>query len=164
MTVSNIEQLLPKEHRTLIFEFFVVFSRFEYALKRSGFITGNDRQVSANWDEFASKYNSTFDPERSDAVRQACAYFKECPPCKQILTDGSLEWSEPRSLSNEPLLTWLLTVVRIVRNNLFHGGKFPIAPIEEPTRNPLLLSHALTIINACLSLDYEVRDHFSMEE
>jgi len=59
------------------------------------------------------------------------------------------------------MLTLLLGCIRIVRNNLFHGGKFPLAPVQEPARNPLLLHHALVIIYACLPLDAEVNAYFS---
>ena len=40
------------------------------------------------------------------------------------------------------LLCWLVTVVCRLRNDLFHGGKFPIGLIDDPARNPLLLSFA----------------------
>jgi hypothetical protein len=36
----------------LVLEFFGVFSRFEYALKRAGFATGNERRVGPDWDCF----------------------------------------------------------------------------------------------------------------
>jgi len=160
MPVNDIESLVPKEHHNLLFQFFLVFSRFEYALKRAGFANNSGGKVSANWDAFASKYNAAFDPGKSTELQQAYTYFKENPPRKQIISAGALDWSEPNILGKEPLLVWLLGSVRIVRNNLFHGGKFPIAPIDEPARNPLLLRHALTIIDACLPLDAKVNEYF----
>jgi hypothetical protein len=36
----------------LVLEFFGVFSRFEYALKRAGFATGNERRVGPDWECF----------------------------------------------------------------------------------------------------------------
>jgi hypothetical protein len=159
--VHDIEKFIPKEHQALLVRFFVLFSRFEYALKRAGFVTGSGGKVTANWDEFASKYNSVFNPVHPPGLQQAYTYFKEHPPRKQILKNGRLDWSKPNTLGKEPLLVWLLLCARIVRNNLFHGGKFPVAPIEEPARNSLLLGHALVIMETCLSLDTKTNRHFN---
>lgn len=164
MSINSIESLVPKEHLDLLFRFFLVFSRFEYALKRAGFVNSSGNKVNANWDAFASKYNAAFEPAQSQALKQAYAYFRNHPPRKQIVNAGALDWSEPNAIGKEPLLIWLLGSIRIVRNNLFHGGKFPIAPIAEPARNPVLLRHALTIIDACLPLDAKVNEYFIMVE
>src|SRR5271165_5247040 len=51
----------------------------------------------------------------------------------------------------------LITMVCRARNNLFHGGKFPNGPISDPVRNPRLLRHSLTILEACIPLDRKVR-------
>ena len=164
VTISTIEKIVPKENRDFVFQFFLAVARFEYALKRAGFVKTLDGKADANWDTFASKYKNVFDPAKSDELKQACVYFKAHPPRKQIITAGVLSWSEPDVLGGAPILTWLLGSVRMVRNNLFHGGKFPIAPIEEPARNLTLLRHGLTIIGACVLLDTKVRNHFTTVE
>jgi hypothetical protein len=41
------------EDRMLVLQFFLVFARFEYALKRSGFLRGNESKVEPDWDRFA---------------------------------------------------------------------------------------------------------------
>ena len=164
ITIDSIETLVPEQHRELVFRFFLVFSRFEYALKRAGFTSGSTEVVHPAWECFSSRYRSVFNPSQTPDLRSACDYFIANPPRKQILDSGSLGWSEPQFRIDEPFLTWLLLMVRSVRNNLFHGGKFPIAPIQEPARNPELLRHALTIICACLPLDAEVSHHFSTDE
>ena len=164
VTISSIEDLIPEDHRELVHRFFLVFSRFEYALKRAGFSNGSLDSVHPAWEKFAAKYRSTFDPSVTPRLRIACDYFTAQPPRKQILDGHFLSWSEPQFRTNEPLFTWLLLMVRSVRNNLFHGGKFPIAPIQEPARDPDLLRHALTIIEACLPLDDDLCYHFSTDE
>lgn len=156
----DVQDFVPKEQRDLVFQFFVAFMRFEYALKRAGFVSSANGKVSANWDRFASKYSTRFTPAASPGLREACNYFKMYPPRKQVLKANELDWSEPQSLSDQPFLIWLLVSVRMVRNNLFHGGKFPMMPIAEPARNPLLLCHSLTILDACMSLDSEVKRYF----
>lgn len=160
ITIDTIETLVPEQHRSLVFRFLLVFSRFECALKRAGFAIGSAESVHPAWDSFSSRYRSVFDPSQSTELRAACDYFTAVPPRKQILDAGVLDWSEPQFRTTEPFFTWLLLRVRSVRNNLFHGGKFPIAPIEDPARNPDLLSHSLTILYACLSLDAAVSCYF----
>ena len=164
ITPDSIETLVPELYRDLVFRFFLVFSRFEYALKRAGFADCSRGGVYPAWNSFSSRYHSVFDPFKTPDLRSACDYFTAKPPRKQIIDSGSLGWSEPQFRGNEPLLTWLLLMVRSARNNLFHGGKFPIAPIDEPARNPELLQHALTIICACLPPDAKVSQHFFSNE
>ena len=45
----------------------------------------------------------------------------------------------------------VLDLIRRVRNNLFHGGKFNDAH-SGPGRNELLLRHSLAILHRCLEL------------
>lgn len=161
ITTTTIEKIVPEEHRDLVFRFFLVFSRFEYALKRAGFTAGSSGNAKPGWDSFASKYPSAFNPAQTPELKVAFDYFSAHPPRKQVLDSGSLSWSAPQDRTREPILTWLLRVVRIVRNNLFHGGKFPIASIPDPARDPILLRHALTILGACVPIDAGVARHFA---
>jgi hypothetical protein len=43
-------------------------------------------------------------------------------------------------------------MVRCVRNNLFHGGKFNIEVLEDTARTEKLLSSSLTVLAACLDI------------
>jgi hypothetical protein len=160
ISFEKIETLIPEENHKLAFKFFLVFSRFEYALKRAGFANGSARGVEAAWDMFSSKYRSAFKPDQTAELLNACEYFTKNPPRKQILDAGVLDWSEPQFRSEVPFFIWLLLMLRSVRNNFFHGGKFPIAPIEEPGRNLDLLRHSFVIIQACLALDKTVAHEF----
>ena len=164
ITIGTIETLVPEGQHDLVFRYLLVFSRFEYALKRSGYINGKPESPGPNWDGFSSKYKTDFIRPQPPALSSACNYFLSNPPRKQILNGGALSWSEPQVRTNEALLTWLITMVRCVRNNLFHGGKFPMIPIQEPARNTDLLNHSLTILDACLSLDANVFHHFSTND
>jgi hypothetical protein len=54
---------------------------------------------------------------------------------------------------------YLLRLVRDVRNNLFHGGKYPAptGPVDgEVLRNSKLLKACLTILDRCQSLHADV--------
>jgi len=111
-------------------EFFVIFSRFEYALKQAGFVRGNNH-VQPDWNRFAEQYGEVFRnrAQNNQLVREAMSYFCQAPPRKQVLRDGQLKWEdtqEDRQIQKggqEPTLLWLTIMVRRVRNNLFHGSK-----------------------------------------
>ncbi|OKH53896.1 hypothetical protein NIES2101_09090 [Calothrix sp. HK-06] len=98
----------------------------------------------------------------------AVDYLIKNPSKKQILSGDALSWSQtPSWTQEEPLLKCLLTMIRRVRNNLFHGGKFPGAPVKDPTRDQLLLEYSICILVECLCLDaapaHKVRKYFRSE-
>ncbi|MGB2963665.1 MAG: hypothetical protein WBB69_06730 [Anaerolineales bacterium] len=157
-----IRQIANSDYRRFAWEFFVFFSRFEYALKRVE--TYLDTEVSyarADWDRFASDHGNLFIPEATPELAAATSYFQEKPPRKQLQQNGGMMWSDPLTFQqNEPFLVWLLRNVRVVRNNLFHGGKFPLIPISDPSRDRELIGSAKTILDACLSLNHQVSHSF----
>jgi hypothetical protein len=154
---AEVNELIPKRFQALVFHFFIIFSRFEYALKRGGFITA---KAEPAWDDFAKKHRKDFAPDKTAALKAACAYFEAHPPRKQTCVGASLSWSRQLKRTNEPQLVWLLCMVRRVRNNLFHGGKYPVSYNAEPSRDMTLLKHAITVLDACLALDDSVESHF----
>ena len=44
----------------LLLDFFLVFSRVEYALKNGGFVKGDERRVDPDWDGFAASIKDQF--------------------------------------------------------------------------------------------------------
>ncbi len=157
-----IRRIADSEDRQLAWHFFIFFSRFEYALKRhETYLKKGTDKAEANWDLFASSHNARFIPDSTPQLQQAVRYFREHPPRKQICASGILSWTKPQAYDDHgPLLVWLLLVIRYVRNNLFHGGKFPLIPIEDPSRDRDLLVHALAILSAALELDHQVKALF----
>jgi hypothetical protein len=120
-------------------------------------------QAKANWDRFASQVDEQF-PVNDPDVTAAIAFYSAEPPRKQVGVNGALGWSAPVARNgNEPLLVWLLRAVRVVRNNLFHGGKFPTFVFTDPSRNGALLRHAIVILAAALPLDARVNAMFVEE-
>ena len=156
-----IQRIADSENRRLAWHFFVFFSRMEYALKRTRRYLKNSLNAEPNWDKFGSDYDERFRQALSTRTALAAKYFEASPPRKQIQVQGRMDWSEPQPRKeNERQLTWLLLAIRTVRNNLFHGGKFPLMPIVEPSRDRDLLMHSLTILNAVLDFDDDVRSSF----
>jgi hypothetical protein len=159
---DEIRQVANNEDRKLAWYFFVFFSRMEYALKRSTiYLKQTSSNAEANWDKFASDYNDAFNPDASVELCDAVKYFLSKPPRKQLNRNGKLRWSRPQHRgSNQPLLIWLLRMVRCVRNNLFHGGKFPFISISDPSRDQELLLHSMVILRSCFTLDSSVKRLF----
>ena len=154
-----IEQLPDKD---LAVSFFLMFSRFEYALKRAGYLKPNAHYASADWGRFAREHESQFQRlAKPDELLEAVQYLRTRPPKKQIVVNGQISWDDgPVTSCAEGSLQWLLVMVRRVRNNLFHGGKYPYAPINEPLRDVKLLEHCITVLEASLNLSPEIHEYF----
>ena len=139
--------------------FSILFSRFEYALKRTvGYAAGDENNVTANWSKFARDHAEQFNSKRTPELKAAIEYLNGNPPKKQILKDGLLDWKNVPT-QDTPLLEQVLNAVRRVRNNLFHGGKFRI-PMKDPGRDSELLSSCITVLEECLSLNQAVYERF----
>ena len=146
----------------LAWEFFIFFARFEYSLKRNKYLMHKNWDAIPNWDKYASDVNGCFDSTASEELKAAIDFFIKTPPCKQITKDGELRWSDPQKWNRkEPKLIWLLGVVRTVRNNLFHGGKYPLVLVREPSRDVYLIKYALVILQYALSLNHDIEQIFN---
>lgn len=156
-----IQRIADSADRRLAWQFFVFFSRMEYALKRTRRYLKNVPRAEPDWDGFGSDHDQPFGQSLSPRVAEAVSYLEANPPRRQIQVGGTMSWSAPSKRNEEEkLLPWLLLAIRTVRNNLFHGGKFPLIPIEDPSRDRDLLVHSLTVLNSALTLDEEVRSWF----
>jgi len=145
--------------KEIVLEFFFVFSRFEYALKRARYLDRDEGSASANWDKFASERENAFSPNETPELKEAVDYLDKHPPQKQVVKAGELSWQDSKRSESDHLLKWLLKLVKTVRNNLFHGGKFHRS-VEDPSRNPTLLKNSLVILYACLELHPTVKELF----
>ena len=84
------------------------------------------------------------------------------PPKTQIVSGNDLGWRETPIGQGEHHESYVLRLVRTVRNNLFHGGKYPypLGPVEDVARNERLLRSAVVILRQCLKLSKTVRNNF----
>ncbi|MCZ2157383.1 MAG: hypothetical protein LC114_26375, partial [Bryobacterales bacterium] len=156
-----IQRIVKSDDRCLAWHFFVFFSRMEYALKRTRRYLRNVHKAEPNWDRFGSDHDQHFRESLSTRSAEALRYFEANPPRKQIQIEGTMGWSEPSvRTATEKVLPWLLLAIRTVRNNLFHGGKFPLIPMQDPSRDRDLLVRSLTVLNSALELDAEVKSRF----
>ncbi len=144
---------LPKE----TVAFFAVFSRFECALKRSGYLQ-NKKGAEAHWYKFAKELGEPF----LDEVRSrgdACELIRR-PPKKQINKNGQLAWQTTTQITD---VNGLFLAVRRVRNNLFHGGKYPQGQLDDTSRNEKLLLQAKSVLERALEKSPKVKRFFDKD-
>lgn len=159
--VNYFKRFIQEPNRELVITFFIVFSRFEYALKSEGFFINNHDNVSANWDSFASSIRDQFDAKKTPELLEAVNYLHNSPPRKQVVKeDNQFGWSLRRNDENLPLIHELLLSIRTVRNNLFHGSKFQEISDGGENRNTQLLINSLIILDECLDLSTQVNSRF----
>ncbi len=157
---SSLEEIpLPPPYKhidkELVTRFFLVFSRFEYALKRSEFVWSNgEGHAQPRWRDFAKDLESCYNLHESPQLAEAVEYLFSRPPQRQVVKqDGSLGWGYLKRRENQTDIDWLLDIVRMVRNNLFHGGKH----MEEPAHDNRLLKSSLIVLAACLRWNPKVK-------
>ncbi len=131
----------------LALKFFLEFSRSEYSLKRAGFLVKGSDDAKPDWDTFATAITTAFEAIREPALNEARAFLVQAPPRRQVNRAGSLDWDDIPQAVGESSTRYLLRLVRHVRNNLFHGGKYPDGPVFDLVRNDLLLTHSLTLLH-----------------
>jgi hypothetical protein len=131
--------------------FLAIFARFEYALKREGYLQTINGSALPNWDRFAADLTAESTEEVVADFLTRVSYLANKPTRRQMVTNGQLGWDSP----TPPLetLSDLLRTIRTTRNNLFHGGKFPLGPIDEPLRDSNLISESAATLLWCLEWD-----------
>jgi hypothetical protein len=157
-------QLLARievDDKDIVLSYLVVYSRFEYALKRSGYVRREQNGVSADWECFIRNIRHLFDQRRTADLATAVIYLLENPPQAQTLDENDhLKFANHPSAARGSVPLRLYHCARIVRNNLFHGGKYPDAPRSDTARDSKLLRYCHTVLEEFLLHDATVRDIF----
>lgn len=156
--VEHYENAFDQIGRNLILEFFVAFSRFEFALKAENFVLGQDR-INADWDRFVGSI--LFDSDATPELKSAVDYILQHPPKVQGIQQNHIVWNDRVFSQNVADVLKLRYHISDIRNNLFHGGKFNGTFEPENSRNYQLVSGALVILNNWLTLNQNVHQHFS---
>jgi hypothetical protein len=163
-TASRPTDFLPPSQadRDLTYEFLTFFARMEFALKHAGYVKDDPGRAEPDWNCWARTLSGRFKDRVTPDFQEALRYFDEHPPKKQIAPGRKLDWNTPEPRQNASREEWILDLVRVVRNNLFHGGKFPdlIDPVPEPSRDGRLLTACLAVLLECLELSPEVKAAF----
>ncbi|ROM16902.1 hypothetical protein BK643_13985 [Pseudomonas protegens] len=139
-------------NRELTCEFFAVFSRFEFALKESGFVREGRGSIEPAWRRYAEDVAKLLIVERGSLLDKSINYLCAEPPLFQV---GAQRW-EHRALHGNSKLEQAIDAAKQVRNNLFHGGKH--TPHSPPGRDNKLVKSSLVVLYACLTADEKTRD------
>ena len=136
--------------------FFVIFSRFEYALKFTGYRLQGLR-AKPSWDDFATAIADAFDA----AIAPENVQFTEAAACSggvpadvQAQVDDHLSWAPFQTCTGVRTAHNVLDALQQVRNNLFHGGKYFASQRDRDER---LITASMIVLEACVQMDAEVR-------
>jgi hypothetical protein len=137
-----------------VIDFFVAFSRFEFALKECRFICRGE-DAKPDWDCFARHLDATTGDLYTlcPALRAEIDELVAAPPMVQVHDDGVLRWVD-RNLRDASNLT-LTRYLRRIRNNLFHGAKESLT-----CRDRWFVHIGLDIIDQLLEMNEDVRREF----
>ncbi len=141
-------------NREDVLDFFWRFSVFECALKRAGFLRENQNRSIAepDWERFGESLKGRFDPEPIPGFGGAVERLRKLSPHSQVVEDGQLRWRPVNQGSGEPEEKYVIRLLKTVRNNLFHGGKYPDGPIAEVSRNREILGAAISVLRGLYEL------------
>jgi hypothetical protein len=150
---NPVLQHISDDDLSEVVRFFLIFSWFEYALKRANYLK-NKKDAEPDWDSFSDCINGELQSKikKYPKLRDAVEYLNGCPPEKQTVEKDASGIKSLVSLRSKPSgneARVLTTYIRRIRNNLFHGGKIPFDPI----RDIKLIGSATTILTHFLELD-----------
>lgn len=148
----------PFPTRDLIFQFFWSFAVFECAMKRAGFCrAGKHNTAEPDWRGFATENRET--ALASESFKLAAKKLIELAPRCQVVVAGKLGWQAAKQGHTDDV-KHALFLLRTVRNNLFHGGKFQHGgPIHDVARDTDIMEAALALLGECYELDRRVRNY-----
>lgn len=147
--------------RGLVFQFFISFSLFEKALKENGFHqVGRNDDIQPDWKSFATTIDGQFtsilnSPNQPELVT-AFQYLLSHPPNKQVIHGGHIQFDQTLRPQNMSDTVWLSVLIKQVRNNLFHGGKF----CYVRPRDTLLLQFSLIILEEWANCHPDIQNFF----
>jgi hypothetical protein len=163
-SLSEDEQ---SEVKNTTFNFFVIFSRFEFALKEAGFINNNGEggSVEASWDKFIKKYKKQYVVKHEFLNSFDYLTKNTTAPNKQVIqviAEDELKaiWRNQSIDPHAPELKKVIDSIKIVRNNLFHGGKYGHKSWNDKERTQKLIEHSIIAIFSFIELDETIRYYF----
>ena len=147
LTLSEID-------RTLVFDFFWKFSKLERSLKEGEFLrAGRDQAAGVDWRRFGNQISGRFPQVPIPGFQEAVEVLKRLSPKRQIVNNNQLlDWETIERGSHEADEEFVLKLLRTVRNNLFHGGKYQAGLMEELARDQEIMKAASCVLDGILSL------------
>src|SRR5437773_2207072 len=87
--------------REVLIDFFVMFSRFEYSLKRANFIRSGIDYGAADWKRFARTIAEAFRSSSSPQLQESVNYLLTHPPKRQVPDRDGLKWEDEKKKMQE---------------------------------------------------------------
>ena len=140
----------------LAFRYCAVFARFEYALKETRFLKNDNGSAQANWDVFANSLKGQFSAVQDADFTAAVAFLKASPPRKQVVVGVGTDWKDSVQAVGDTEEQFVIRLIRLIRNNLFHGGKSFTDGEKVVGRNAELMKAGLVVMERCLKLTPDV--------
>ena len=113
--------------------------------------------MKADWGRFGKQIDEKFRGNPNEKIADAIEYLLKHPPRKQILSEKVVEFQDCPPTENFRQAVQVLLMVRRVRNNLFHGGKYLPDGETEAGRNKRLVACSMQVLEYCLDMDPQVR-------
>lgn len=159
MTLSVPDDALSAARPELA-EFFLVFARFEFALKASGYAKQGRWGAEVDWCKFSDEIGPMLLPPKEKQFQGAVTYLSEEPPQQQTWLDNQLGWEKRAPPNNWSEMRVLFFNVQGARNNLVHGAKFVERESNDPDRDRKLLLASSSVIEQCLQKSEPVHRAF----
>ena len=145
------------DDRRRLFGFLALFARWECALKSIGYArAGSFNHAQADWDRFARDHEGAVAALAGGDFGAARTFLLTSPPRRQVLNNGTVEWQDNPRRPTETDVSYLFRVVKDVRNNLFHGGKFVTGFEPELARDRALVDKATLVLETAASVNQRV--------
>lgn len=131
------------------FDFLFWFSRFEFGLKEKQFLKSTDagKKAEPNWDKFVKKHRNGY-----AAGPGARALIAARPRQQVVASNAGMAWKELQFEANEFELQKVTLLLRLVRNNLFHGGKHGDTHWDDPEHTVRLLKQGQAALDELAEL------------
>ncbi len=138
------------------FDFFYWFSRFEFCLKEHSYLKSNDpgKKAEPNWDKFVKRHRNAYAPTPG-----ARALINARPKQQVIAANPGLGWKELQFEANEYDLQKVTLLLRLVRNNLFHGGKHGERNWDDPETTLRLMQQCRVVLDELAALGGFTNDY-----
>lgn len=130
---------IPDPLRSLAFDFFFSFSRFEFALKAAGYLKSDEpgAAAQAGWKRYTKAFEAQY------VLSAQGRALIDAQPQKQVVgANQDLVFSPVTFDAGDSDLKKVTLLARTVRNNLFHGGKHGTQGWDDPKRTEHLLKVA----------------------
>lgn len=152
MCRNNNELYWLNDIKQNVIEFFVKFSRFEYALRSNEYCEtkGANIIVKTDFIKFANQYKNVSLPEE---LINFVKYLDDNPVGK-LTSDKS--YIKNKETSKSELYRLVMYLTRI-RNNLFHGVKYPnLEKYEKESRGTKLINLGIKAVDFLVTIDSKI--------